>query len=209
MSRVSRQLAAVIAVGPVTIAGAHAADLDTTTATPPRYESYAGMDVYDWTSFYAGVHGGYVRSDFSHSDDDEHGFVGGMQLGTDYQMGMAVVGGEIEGTYFGGNDSSSVDQQWLVSAKSRLGVSMDRTLVYGTAGLSMARLEVDQSSSSPDGEWKAGYVVGGGVEHAFTDSLSLKAEYNYVGLMQNYTVGGNDDADLTNHILKAGLNYRF
>ncbi|ACL58065.1 hypothetical protein Mnod_3134 [Methylobacterium nodulans ORS 2060] len=29
-------------------------------------------------------------------------------------------------------------------------------------------------------KWKTGYLVSAGIEHALTDNLSLKGEYNYV-----------------------------
>jgi outer membrane immunogenic protein len=67
--------------------------------------------------------------------------------------------------------------------------------------------------------WKTGYVVGAGVEHAFTPRLSGKIEYLYADGFGSEsgmtgTVNGYSRQDYTHeigsiNIIRAGLNYKF
>ena len=65
-----------------------------------------------------------------------------------------------------------------------------------------------------------GWTVGGGLEYAFTNNLSVKAEYLYydlgkrkvpVNLQPVGPAGGSyvSRFENTGHIVRAGLNYRF
>ena len=58
---------------------------------------------------------------------------------------------------------------------------------------------------------KVGYVVGAGAEYGITDNLSAKLEYNYVSLgKQNFQfASGRARVGVNEHLVKAGLNYRF
>lgn len=212
------RLPVLIMISALATAEASANDLASPAAFPENASAaYSPSSLFDWSGFYAGVHGGYARSDFSDSAGHRNGFAGGAQIGANAQIGNAVFGGELEGTYLGGGGSNSnsgsdttIDQEWLFAAKARAGAAFDRTLVYGTVGLAMTKLEAEGPDGSSDhGEWKAGYLIGGGVEQAFTDRVSVRAEYNYLGLAQDYEIGKNNDVDLNNHIVKAGINYRF
>lgn len=194
----------------------HAADL----AYEPQPSSmevddYVAAKPFDWTRIYAGIHGGYAHNDFTGTTGDNSGFVGGAQIGADMHLGTMVLGAELEGTYLGGkgsrlksNQDTKVNQTSILAAKGRVGAAMDRTLVYGTAGLAVSKIDVD-GANSDHGSWKAGYLVGAGIEHAFTDRMSLRAEYNYLGLAKDYEVGRSGNVDLRNHVFKAGINYRF
>ncbi|HLP70194.1 MAG TPA: outer membrane protein [Rhizobium sp.] len=194
----------------------HAADL----AYEPQPSSmevddYVPAKSFDWTRIYAGVHGGYSDGSFTGTTGDDNGFVGGAQIGADMQLGTMVLGVELEGTYLGGKSSrlksdhdTKVSQTSILAAKGRVGAAMDRTLIYGTAGLAVSKIDVD-GANSDHGKWKAGYLVGAGIEYAFTDQMSLRAEYNYLGLAKDYEIGRSGDVDLRNHVVKAGINYRF
>jgi hypothetical protein len=64
--------------------------------------------------------------------------------------------------------------------------------------------------------WLFGYAVGGGVEWAFFNNLSIKAEYLYTDIRRtdnnnNFSNNNNNNALFRerNHIIRAGLNYRF
>jgi outer membrane immunogenic protein len=102
------------------------------------------------------------------------------------------------------------------SVKGRLGIAMpsfvpvvERSLVYVTGGLAYAQIEHEgQITVSPLGigpqaksdDWKTGFVIGGGMEHALTPSVSLKTETLYYNL---------EDETLT--LTRAGsqASYRF
>ncbi|MBR0718799.1 outer membrane protein [Bradyrhizobium liaoningense] len=209
----SYRLALILAVGALAVAQASAADLPRRTSAPVPYVT---PPAFTWTGAYVGVHASYARQQFGKSFEDRDSIAAGLQLGGNYQMGSIVLGAELEGSHLGGQrakDSTltktSVDQKWLFAAKGRVGAAFDRTLVYGTAGLAMMEIDAKDPVGLTGGDkWKVGYLVGAGVEHAFTNNLSLKVEYNYVAAAQDYKVGGNK-AEATDHIVKAGLNYRF
>ncbi|MFD2222462.1 outer membrane protein, partial [Microvirga arabica] len=87
--------------------GAVAADLPSRRAAPAPM--IAAVPVFTWTGFYVGVNAGYGWSndDFDSVDladeDDDGGFVGGAQVGYNYQIGSFVVGleGDIQYADFG------------------------------------------------------------------------------------------------------------
>jgi outer membrane immunogenic protein len=64
---------------------------------------------------------------------------------------------------------------------------------------------------------KAGWTVGGGVEHAVLNAWSVKAEYLYVdfgsvsstGVTQRFDETFSHSANLKSHIVRAGINYKF
>ena len=58
---------------------------------------------------------------------------------------------------------------------------------------------------------RAGWVAGAGVEHAFTDHLTAKLEYQYLNFGE-YTVEGegiSTKATPDFHSIRIGLNYKF
>ncbi|MGE0627072.1 MAG: outer membrane protein, partial [Hyphomicrobiaceae bacterium] len=90
---------------------------------------------------------------------------------------------------------------WMATVRGRIGYSIDRWLVYGTAGLAFLKEEQTRtqfrsnpgSASSPygtatqeffqekDTALRQGWTVGGGFEYALTNRWSLKGEYLYSG----------------------------
>ncbi|MDJ1158923.1 porin family protein [Chelatococcus sp. SYSU_G07232] len=201
------------AAGILAAAQAFAADLPRrTTYVAPAYTP----PVFTWTGGYAGLHGGFVQKRAT-GLKNQNGFAGGAQLGYNYQMGGFVVGGELEASYLGGGKSKrnaaslvSIEQKWLGAAKLRAGVALDRTLIFATAGVATSKFDV-QGVGNKD-KWKTGYLLGAGVEHAFTDNLTLKAEYNYLRFGDQKVAlagGGVRKSELSDHVVKAGLNYKF
>src|SRR6185295_11460520 len=102
-----------------------------------------------------------------------------------------------------------------------LGYSFGQTLLYATGGyaygsettslnINPAILNFSRSANL------SGFVVGGGLEYAFSPNLSMKTEYLYYdfGKRNVFTAAGTPspfvvDNDITMHTLKAGLNYSF
>lgn len=176
--------------------------------------AYYDPPAYRWQGLYLGVHaGGDFARGFNFSADGV-GFVGGGQAGYNMQFGPAVVGVEIEGSHLGDAQRQvggvSVDQNWRVAGKGRLGLSFDRSLIYATVGYALTEFEAPRFSGVNDG-WRGGYLLGGGIEQAFAGGLSVKAEYNYVsssGLEAKLPFGRTVESD-GDHVLKVGLNYRF
>jgi outer membrane immunogenic protein len=123
---------------------------------------------------------------------------------------------------------------WFGTGRIRVGHAFGSLLLYGTGGLAWARTETDMQTISITGpvtmseltskSFHVGWAVGGGAEWALTPNLSLKAEYLYVDLgSANYDPKGLAYAgtlgefkhhelmsgDLSLHIARMGLNYKF
>lgn len=106
--------------------------------------------------------------------------------------------------------------------RARLGYAMDRFLPYITGGLAWANVKVSGetvvadtneidawSGSFKDTYW--GWAIGGGVEYAFTDNWTMKAEYIYSDLGSTSFSGlfDSNDLDFSIQTLKVGVNYKF
>jgi len=191
---------------------AAAADLPVRSAPPAPI--IAAAPIFTWTGFYVGVNAGYGWSnddfdavDFADEGDDG-GFVGGAQVGYNYQIGSFVVGleGDIQYADFGADGTFDFDgdgvfdddfdsSDWFGTVRARAGVAFDRALIYATGGFAFA----DDAN---------GWTVGGGVEYAFTNNLSAKIEGLYVNLDNDDDFPGFD-GETDFGVVRAGLNFRF
>ena len=128
-------LASVAALGLVAAGAASAADLPSRKGpiAAPVYMPPA----FTWTGFYVGANAGYgwgnVNTNGFGQVSDLDGFVGGGQIGYNYQMGQFVVGLEAD---LQAADLSSGDNLGLLNVKTdyfgtvraRVGVAFDRFL---------------------------------------------------------------------------------
>jgi outer membrane immunogenic protein len=117
---------------------------------------------------------------------------------------------------------SSIDA--LATVRGRLGLAFDRLFIYGTGGLAVAKTDVETvdtwgaaippsgTAKNGEGKWKAGYVMGVGVEYAAWKNLSLKVEYQYYDLGKSTYHVDNDlpvRAGVRGDIIRTGVNYAF
>ena len=204
---------------------------------------------YDWTGFYVGIEGGGVwgksvqigqRTDRDTFDATPwFGVSGGMfgnTVGYNVQFARMFVYG-LEGDMswvdasgsasqiapFNTNNTASTKEDWLATARARIGVTpVDRWLVYATGGLAAA--DVAATITPPtvfldsESHVRSGWTAGGGVEASITGNWSAKLEYLYVGLQNHaYAVPtpNNPAADnraggvpLNNNIVRGGINYK-
>jgi outer membrane immunogenic protein len=231
-------LSAVALVG--LTAGALAADLPIRTA-PPAPAPIAMPPAFTWTGLYVGVNGGVAFQDENRRrggrgggrGGDDSSILGGGQIGYNMQFGMFVAGVEADiqaidferinprlgGRNNGRNNDDEVDAFGTV--RGRLGLAFfDRGLIYATGGLAWKSDEGNNGGRRLGGndDENIGYTVGGGVEYAFTNNLSLKVEGLYVDFSDdndrnrnrgnrrvNFT--GNDSREFG--LVRAGLNFRF
>lgn len=215
--------------------GAYAADAVVETAP----EAVLADPGFSWTGFYAGVNAGYgfggddrvgVRVDGDYLGHigtlEQSGFLGGAQIGYNYQMNQFVLGIEADFQGAGLDDSTSGDIEgvnvhakssidWFGTLRPRLGYAWDRTMIYGTGGLAYGRVNYKMSAGGEtfidEDKTRAGWVAGAGVEHAFTDHLTAKLEYQYLNFGE-YTVAGegiSTKATPDFHSIRIGLNYKF
>lgn len=169
------------------------------------------------------------------------GGTGGGQLGYNYQIGHLVLGAEVDFQYFGLDESrttdavfvgggdftlrNSLETNWLLTARPRIGFAFCRLLVYGTGGLAVTDPDYESSLADPvfgtsqhneNSDTRVGWTVGGGLEYAFARKWSLKVEYLYSDFdsVHMTSTGGNgaifhQDANLTANTVRAGLNFHF
>jgi outer membrane immunogenic protein len=195
----------------------------------------APISAYNWTGFYVGLNGGYGWSDIdttnnsmttsgrlvgigqgnlgrfitfpgADSSASADGFLGGAQIGYNYQSGAWVFGAEadyqasdwkssssflgdpIQGPYY----QTSAELQSFGTVRGRIGYAVDNVLVYATGGLAVgqakAGLSVQGGTPNPaapiysqsESQTMVGYAIGAGAEWAIARSnWSVKAEYLY------------------------------
>lgn len=188
---------------------------------------------------------GAAPSTFSYTTT---GGIAGGQIGCNYQVNSFVVGLEadldwanITGSqtintsgvpgFVPGFFSSGQTLDWLGTVRGRLGFTpADRWLVYVTGGLAYGQTSYNLNFAFPGSNdfhtisasnTNAGWTVGGGVEWAFWNNWTVKAEYLYVDLgNQTFTSvpsgrAPNLATTLTEtfqnrtNIVRVGVNYRF
>lgn len=197
------------------VSATQAADLPYQTTVPAVTYADAGIALATdaWTGLYAGAHiGGATSDEFK---EGKTAWTGGVQAGYLQQFDMFVVGAEVEAAFTDAllyelAPGAGLTQNWSVAAKARAGIALGDTLIYGTAGASLAELEPwGTTTSGKDNH--VGVVFGAGVEQNLGNNFSLRAEYLQTRYFDvDSAVGGiGRQDDLTNHAVKVGVNYRF
>jgi outer membrane immunogenic protein len=217
---------------------ASAADLPARSAAPAPV-IYA--PIFTWTGFYVGLNAGYgwqnssdvtfyntVTNTFvtvSNTSNSDGGFVGGGQLGYNWQMGQIVFGAEADIQYadLGHNNNyypywygSGSSNNYFGTVRARLGFAVDRALLYVTGGLAYGDVGGNFFGSS---NTKAGWTVGAGVEYAFTNNWTARVEGLWVNIDSGNKVGyftylGNPWTATSNKndgfgVVRAAINYKF
>jgi outer membrane immunogenic protein len=146
------------------------------------------------------------------------GFVGGGQIGYNWQTGAWVWGLETDIQWTGQKGSTQFcltigcplgsfvadadyKLRWFGTLRARAGVLVDpRVLLYVTGGLAYGEVQADYASGIlgfPLGlvstsTVKAGWTIGGGIEGALSNNWTVKAEYLYVdlGTISSAALGG-------------------
>jgi outer membrane immunogenic protein len=222
----------------------------------PVYKAAPVMaPAYSWTGFYVGGHAGYGWGETGATPTgiaglladpfrfDHDGFMGGATAGFNYQYGSIVLGTEADiawsdvsgsgnsnflfGLVPGASVSGSVQNNWVATVSTRLGVAFDTLLVYGKAGIAWANNDYTANIVFPGlnyastiSETETGWLVGGGIEWAFAGNWSAKIEGTYMDFGQKNrsfdSIGLGPialpiNADIDSHIstVKVGINYRF
>jgi outer membrane immunogenic protein len=208
--RIKTAIAALLVLGAT--GGASAADL------PRKAPAYYAPSFYDWTGFYIGANAGYGWA----NNSGPKGFIGGGQLGYNWQTGRLVFGLEGDLQYsamkrdedLGGGITGTAKVQAFGTARGRIGYAFDRALVYGTGGFAYTRTNLSLTGpggSVSDSKWSSGYALGGGLEYAVWDRWTVKAEYLYIhsGDVTLNLGGATITGNYNYNVARAGLNYRF
>jgi outer membrane immunogenic protein len=164
------------------------------------------------------------------------GVFGGGFVGYNWQMGPLVFGLEgdaqaagVKGTgYYSLNGGSPItdhvnsNTDFEASIRGRLGYAFDRFLVYGTGGVAFSNTNysyVYGVSGPPVTNFaigRTGWTAGAGLEYAFTNNWTVRAEYRYAdfGTETNNSIvfGGslkNETQHLTQSAVLFGIAYKF
>lgn len=204
---------------------------------------------FSWTGFYIGANvgagwnqGTVTDSLFgaSFTNDSNAVFVGGGQIGINYQINNFVFGVEGDFDWPANNNNSgggtvirgdtfqvTSNNRWITTLAGRAGIAADRWLFYfkggggwvGNSGFTVTNVTTGTSVTSSGGNSNSGWLLGGGVEWAFADNWSVRAEYDFLGLSNRSlavpatvpVIGGDvltlHDRDV--QMLTVGINYRF
>jgi outer membrane immunogenic protein len=174
----------------------------------------------------------------AHGNVNSNGLAGGLQAGFTQQIGHLVWGLEGDVTWRAGDGKAAVlpafgavqqfaeSSNWLITLRPRLGFSYYRAFLYATGGVAWGGVRT--SAAFADGAvlpaltaheaaTRTGWTVGTGLEYELASHLSFKGEFLFVDLgsesLSTPAAGGwfatSTRFSEQEHILRAGLNYRF
>jgi outer membrane immunogenic protein len=161
-------------------ATAFAADLPT-----PRPTQYFGPPGFSWTGFYIGLNAGAawnngesvtifdptIPANFAASNGSRIGFIGGGQIGYNWQLSPLWVVG-VEADFQGADISDSINiagpfpqtgggssgaanfvaserMDWFGTVRPRVGVVWNQALIYATGGLAYGHISVSDNTIFP------------------------------------------------------------
>jgi outer membrane immunogenic protein len=240
---------AVAAAAPLAFSpAADAADLSVKTPA---------AQTYNWSGCYVGVNGGGAESgsDFTTTVGNgthltpantalvEEGgtgsanspnFLGGGQVGCNWQNGTFLYGLEGDADYFRSTPqfingtatladgvttftlSQTLTTNYLATVRPRLGVAADRNLFYITAGVAFTKASYTQGyvdAAVPAGTGLAtgskslvGWTAGVGWEYAWTDNWTFRLEYLFTQFPNTGAVGAIADGAGGNNLLLGSAN---
>jgi len=233
-------LRCVVAVAPIVQSvSAKAADLNEPVAPVPYV-----APMFSWTGFYIGPNIGAGWENFNITDtlsglsfgsNTRSAFVGGGQVGFNYQVSPVLVLG-VEGFFDGvatnnntgvaatipgiGLVSASAQPDWVSTLAGRIGFTgpgFDHWLFYAKGG--GAWVQTSATINAPfvtlsQSRTTSGWMAGGGIEWAFAHNWTARIDYQYIGL-ENTTIapGFLVDTFTTRNAnvqtLTVGVNYLF
>lgn len=218
-------ISAILSALLATSMAANAGDLPSRPYVPPPV--YVPPP-FSWTGFYLGGNfgGAWTQSNVTDalfglnfsSGNNNGAFIGGGQLGFNYQLSNLVIG--VEADFDGVANTNSPNtltgsavlvpgigttqaiqvtskNNWISTLAARFGVAYGDWLFYGKAGggwvgnnnLTVTNVTTGASISGSNNNTNSGWLVGAGIEWAFANRWSWKLEYNYLGLAsQTFTV---------------------
>jgi outer membrane immunogenic protein len=168
---------------------------------------------FSWTGFYIGGNAGFgwnqggvcdTTANVCFGNPSGNGvFIGGGQVGANYQMGSFVIGVEGDFDWAANNKNSlpgvaigpatyriSSNDRWITTLAARFGWAVDHLLVYGKAGggwvgngnFAITNVGTGASVAISNSNTNSGWLVGLGAEYALTNNWTVKGEYDYLGV---------------------------
>lgn len=197
-----------------------------------------------WAGFYIGVHAGVAWHQahsstsydgfplYAQSTNNKTGFIGGGQIGYNWQNGNFVFGLEADGSWLSAKaaDELHIDGysigpshkiDWLSTVRSRFGLAVGNTMVYVTGGVAFGgvknRFGFDFNTQVSESKTRVGWAVGGGVEHMWTRNWTVALEGMFVDLGRStasapaFVGGPSKSTRFSNQVVigRAKLNYKW
>jgi opacity protein-like surface antigen len=211
----------------------------------PVYKAPVMAAAYNWSGFYVGAFVGAARASAdltfldsgSTTDPRFAGFLGGGEVGYDYQIGKWVigVGGDFAWTNANGARpcpigffaNCEIDTNWMSTATARVGYAYwDRLLGYVKGGAVIAQgggqatctpiagvpmVPVAGCPTSSFSGTEVGWTAGVGSEFGITRNISLKSEIMYFDLgSDRYTLARiPTDVQRSGFMSTVGVRFRF
>jgi outer membrane immunogenic protein len=103
---------------------------------------------------------------------------------------------------------------FLSTARARLGFAADRWLPYVTGGLAVGNIRAAVPGFPGIDQTNAGWTAGGGLEFALAGNWTAKAEYLHVdlgnaGCSTPCGLPAGNNVGLTTNLVRGGINLRF
>jgi outer membrane immunogenic protein len=172
------------------------------------------------------------------SSHNLNGVLGGVQAGFNWQVGVVVFGVEAQWSWTDQEGtapclivfSCNTQTDWIGTLAGRIGVTADKALLYVKGGVAWSEntysanlsiLGINNIITTSLSDTRTGAMFGAGIEYAFTPNWSAKIEYNYIDFdVERYAfpisvlgvavpITAGVDVDQRQHLVKAGINYRF
>jgi opacity protein-like surface antigen len=209
----SLSLAALAAAG---AGSAFAADIAPLVAPVP---------VFNWSGGYVGLSGGYGWGDSTastgsaFSTSNNGGTLGG-QIGANFLFNnnfLLGVEGDLNWTGISGSVSPgptvSQDIDWFGSLRGRIGMPMGNFLPYLTGGMAIAGETRSTTAGGGNSEDRthAGFVLGGGLEWAWSRNITSRIEYQYLnfGSATYSAIPADPSVKQTLSTVRFGVNFKY
>jgi outer membrane immunogenic protein len=199
---------------------------------------------FSWTGCYVGAHGGYksgeVNEDFINglpfsSYDAVDGASLGANVGCNFQSGIWVFGivgdwtwTSLEGNGFAPNPIFvlSAEENWFGTVRGKVGFAINRWWGYVTGGWAWSEWKMQEwitgapGTRIEDTQTIDGWVLGVGMDYAFTNNWIFNAEFLYTDYGTNTWYNPPDvntcpgctvprDIEHNNFFVKVGFAYKF
>jgi len=183
-------------------AGAASADKFAEPVVEPEIEAAPAeardfTPVFNWTGAYAGLGVGMTNTrdrvslnptfDVDGSGAGVFGFAGynfqldnNVVLGVEGDLGYNRVTGTGSEPFNGAGRDVESRLRTSGSLRGRAGYALDRTLIYGTAGVAMGRYTATVDNGFNEfSETRTGWTIGAGVEQALEGGWTIRGEYRF------------------------------
>jgi outer membrane immunogenic protein len=190
---------------------------------------------YDWTGVYVGANLGYASATISNtttsgststsSSQTMTGFIGGGQLGANFQWNHTVFGVEVDADASSQKTSSNTltaTMSSFTTARARIGYAYDRLHYYVTGGGGYVQFSSSGTTTDSTGapvtttgtSRRTAWVAGAGSESAVTPNVIFRLEFLYLQLLDNTqnsasAMPATSSERVYNIIGRVGLSYKF